>query len=414
MAAMPQATPPTWIVNGRSYKTPLQPTVVVCVDGCEPDYLTQAVSAGHMPWLQSVLVRGTALRAQSAMPSFTNPNNVSIITGVPPSVHGISGNFFLDPATGQEVMMNEPQWLRCPTVLAEASAQGLDVVAITAKDKLRRLLAAGLRGACFSAERPEEATMETHGIDGVVDLVGRPIASVYSADLSEYVLAAGVRIMQERRPDIMYLSTTDYVQHKNAPGTRQANTFYAMLDGYMAELESLGCVVVITADHGMQPKAAMDASPQVVYLQDRLQALLMRDDCKVVLPITDPYVAHHGALGSYATVHLPDDVASEPVCAALSKLPGIEAVFTRDEAARVLELPADRIGDLVVLGDRSTAIGTTRTGHDVSGLDAPLRSHGGWGEQWVPLICNLPCPDREADRIWRNFDAFDLALNYAQ
>ena len=33
-------------VNGRTYRWPERPLVVVCVDGCEPDYINQAIEAG--------------------------------------------------------------------------------------------------------------------------------------------------------------------------------------------------------------------------------------------------------------------------------------------------------------------------------------------------------------------------------
>jgi phosphonoacetate hydrolase len=247
-----------------------------------------------------------------------------------------------------------------------------------------------------------------------MDLVGRAKPSVYSAELSEFVFAAGVRLMQTRRPDLMYLSTTDYVQHKHAPGTPQANDFYAMLDGYMAQLEELGCVVALTADHGMHAKTRMDGTPQVIYLSDWLHTYLQRNDGRVILPITDPYVVHHGALGSFATLYLPAGVSAHAVCAALSQETGIDCALPRDQAADVLQLPADRIGDVVVLADRFTVLGTTPAAHDLSGLDVPLRSHGGRGEQGVPLIVNRPAPLLDRKRQWRNFDVFDIALNYAQ
>jgi phosphonoacetate hydrolase len=212
----------------------------------------------------------------------------------------------------------------------------------------------------------------------------------------------------------MYLSTTDYVQHKHAPGTPQANDFYAMLDGYMAQLEDLGCVIALTADHGMHAKTQMDGTPRVIYLSKWLREFLQRDDVRVILPITDPYVVHHGALGSFATVYLPADVSAEVVCEALRQLQGIDSAMPREQTARTLELPADRIGDVVVLADRFTALGTTPAEHDLSGLDAPLRSHGGRGEQTVPLIVNRPAPHLDQTRRWRNFDVFDIALNYAQ
>src|SRR6185369_6286568 len=213
-------------VNGRVYARPRRPLVVVCVDGCEPDYITRAVRAGVMPWMESVLARGTFRLADSVVPSFTNPNNLSIVTGVSPSVHGISGNYFYDPDADAEVMMNDPKYLRCDTILAALADAGDKVAVVTAKDKLRRLLGHGLRGACFSAEKAGDTTEAEHGIADALSFVGRPLPSVYSAELSEFVFAAGVRLMKARRPDLVYLSTTDYVQHKHAPGTRAANTFY--------------------------------------------------------------------------------------------------------------------------------------------------------------------------------------------
>ncbi len=402
------------LVNHRSYKRPAQPTVVVCVDGCEPDYLAQAVAAGRMPWLRRTLMQGVAMYAECALPSFTNPNNMSIVTGVSPAVHGICGNYFLDSASAQAVMMNEARWLRCPTLLAEFAKAGLSVAVVTAKEKLRALLGHDLRGICFSAECAAAATLATHGIEQVLKLVGRPHPTVYSTALSEFVLAAGVRLMQTRRPDLMYLSTTDYVQHKHAPGTLAANDFYAMLDGYMAQLEALGCVIAITADHGMRSKTQLDGTPKVIYLGDWLREFLQREDVRVILPITDPYVVHHGALGSFATLYLPADVRADALCKALAQLQGIESALPREQAARTLELPADRIGDVVVVADRFTVLGTTPAGHDLSGLDVPLRSHGGRGEQTVPLIVNRPAPLLDRKRRLRNFDVFDIALNYAQ
>ncbi len=401
-------------VNGRGYRLPQQPSVVVCVDGCEPDYIAQAVAAGRMPWMKRVLAQGSAVIADCVIPSFTNPNNLSIVTGVPPAVHGICGNYLYDTESGTEVMMNDPKWLRAPTLLAALAEAGCKVAVVTAKDKLRLLLGHRLRGICFSAEKADQATREEHGIDGVLALVGLPVPSVYSAELSEFVFAAGVKLMQTHRPDVMYLSTTDYVQHKHAPGTAQADAFYAMMDRYLAELERLGCLIALTADHGMNAKTRLDASPNVIYLQDVLDSWLGARRARVILPITDPYVVHHGALGSYATVYLPGDLDAAALAARIAGLRGIETVLGRAEAARRFELPADRIGDLVVVSGRSVAIGGAAAKHDLSGLDAPLRSHGGISEQAVPLVLNRRIEGLDENRRWRNFDAFDWVLNHVQ
>ena len=402
-------------VNNRSYASPKQPTVVVCVDGCEPDYIAQAVAHGRMPWLKRVLTDGTVLVADCVIPSFTNPNNLSIVTGAPPSVHGICGNYLFDVATGTEVMMNDPKWLRAPTLLAALAEAGSSVAVVTAKDKLRRLLGHQMRGICFSAEKADEATMSENGIENVLGLVGLPVPSVYSAELSEFVFAAGVKLMQQaERPNLMYLSTTDYVQHKYAPGTPAADAFYSMMDSHLGQLDALGCVIALTADHGMNAKTRMDAQPDVIYLQDVLDAWIGAKRARVILPITDPYVVHHGALGSFATVYVPSDVDHAALVERLASHRGIESVLTRAEAADRFELPADRIGDIVVVSERATVIGTSAARHDLSALEVPLRSHGGVSEQRVPLILNRKIDDLDTNRRWRNFDAFDLALNHAQ
>ena len=383
-------------VNGRSYRRPSRPVVVLCVDGCENDYLTEAARAGVAPFVGRMLETGRL--ADCVVPTFTNPNNLSIVTGAPPSLHGICGNYFYDREAGAEVMMNDPKYLRAGTILAAFAEAGVKVAVVTAKDKLRKLLGHQLKGICFSSEKADAET---------VKLVGMPLPSVYSAELSEFVLAAGVKLMERDRPDIMYLSTTDYVQHKAAPGTPAANAFYAMMDRYLAKLDAAGATVALTADHGMNAKHRADGSPNVIYLQDLLDEWLGAGDARVILPITDPYVVHHGALGSFATVYVQADVEDR-----IAAVPGIEVVLSREEAAKRFELPADRIGDLVVVSTKHVVIGTSKARHDLSGLTEPLRSHGGISEQEVPLLFNRPVDGVPSDRRLRNYDVFDLALNH--
>jgi phosphonoacetate hydrolase len=410
--------PSSVTVNQRRYAFPTAPVVVVCIDGSEPDYMEQAVAAGRMPWLKSVLPGGADLRADCVVPSFTNPNNLSIVTGQPPKVHGICGNFFYDPAKGEEVMMNDPAYLRAPTIFAAFQQAGAKIAVVTAKDKLRRLLGDGLalkagEAVCFSAEKADEASIAENGIEGLLEMIGKPVPSVYSADLSEFVFAAGVKLMETMRPDLMYLSTTDYIQHKHAPGTDGANDFYAMMDGYFAQLDAAGAVIVLTADHGMNAKHKADGSPNVLYLQSALDDFLGEGKARTILPITDPYVVHHGALGSYATVYLPREADPAAVARFIAGLEGVERVLTREQAAKAFELPEDRIGELVVVTEKTRAVGTRPDKHDLSGLEVPLRSHGGVSEQRVPLVVNRRVIGVEGRQL-RNFDAFDIALNHTE
>jgi phosphonoacetate hydrolase len=401
-------------VNGRRYAWPDRPLVVICIDGCEPDYVRRGIADGAMPYLASALPGGTERLADCVVPSFTNPNNLSIVTGAPPSVHGICGNYFFDREAGAEVMMNDPRYLRCGTLLAAFAAAGARVAVVTAKDKLRRLLGHRMSGVCFSAEKANETTTAEHGVADGLALVGLPLPSVYSAALSEFVFAAGVRLLESVRPDVMYLSTTDYVQHKHAPGTAEANEFYGMMDGYFAKLAGLGATVAITADHGMNAKTDPAGHPRVIYLQDHLDGWLGAGRARVILPITDPYVVHHGALGSFATVYLPEGADAGSARERVAGLPGMEVVLEREAACRRFELPPDRMGDLVAVSERHVVIGTSEARHDLSGLDAPLRSHGGISEQTVPLLLNRPTAGVPTGRRLRNFDIFDLALNHVQ
>lgn len=411
--------PTTISVNGRAYRKPRQPTVVICMDGCEPAYLQAAVAAGVAPHIAALMAgAGSYFRAEGVMPSFTNPNNLSIVTGVPPAVHGICGNFLYDPATGQEVLMNDPRWLRAPSLLAAFSQAGTKVGIVTSKDKLRRLLGHGVEnGICFSAERADGATLAEHGIEDALDFVGMPLPDVYSAELSEFVLAAGVKLVEAGRAELLYLSTTDYVQHKHAPGTPEANAFYAMLDRYLAALDRLGCVVALTADHGMNAKHdPLSGQPLVIYLQDLADHLLGRrleeGGARVILPITDPYVVHHGALGSFATVYVDDADDRETLRRGIAATQGVMEVLERAEAAERFELAADRIGDLVVVSEQSWTLGTSEHRHDLSGLTLPLRSHGGTTELGVPLLINRVC---QAPHLrLRNFDAFFMAINQVE
>ncbi len=400
----------TVCLNQRAYAFPRRPVVVVCIDGCDPAYIKTGLAQDILPNIRRFFAHGFGTWADAVVPTFTNPNNLSIVTGSPPAVHGISGNYFLDPTTGQAVMMTDPRQLRSETLLARFSHSGAKVTVITAKDKLRRLLGHGIAaGMCFSAEKAADCTLPVHGIENVCQRIGRPQPDVYSAELSLFVLEAGLALLEQHRPDLMYLSLSDYVQHKHAPGSAEAKAFYAALDRACGRLAEAGALVALTADHGM------NAKPRVVFLQDILNASCGLGKTRVICPITDPYVAHHGALGSCVRVYCPGTDRAA-VRAVIADIPGVEAVYDKHTACEQFLLPPDREADFLVLGDAHTAIGAVERDHDLSGLgDAPLRSHGGRAEQVVPFFLSEPVSaayyKRAATVRLSNFDLFDYALN---
>lgn len=400
-------------VNGRNYQPPGRPLAVICLDGWADEYLDAALLRNRMPNLRRLASEGFRGMARGALPSFTNVNNVSIITGLPPARHGISGNYFLDPDSKAEVMMNSAQYLRADTILAAAARSGRQVAMVTAKEKLRDLLARDLPGIAFSSEKAAEARRATHGIDAVEKLVGQNAPPIYSPEASLFVLRAGAALLENGLADFLYLSLTDYVQHKHPPEAEPALDFCAGVDHELGRLLAAGALLGLTADHGMNAKQTAGGAPKVIYLESELEAKFGKS-FQVILPITDPYVAHHGALGSFAMVYLHDPSLTSAVQEWLWQRPELTEVYPRALAVEKLELPADRIGDFVVLSGRDQVIGRSERYHDLKVLDGVLRSHGGRYEEMVPFLLSAPLREeyvRRAAGDVRNFDIFDFTLN---
>lgn len=402
--------------NGRTYSPPGRPLAVICIDGCADEYLSVSIARGAMPRTAAMAAHGYRGMVRGALPSFTNVNNTAIVTGVPPSQTGICGNFFLNPETGEEVMMNSPEFRRCGTLLTEAADAGRKVAFITAKEKLRTVLGDGIverGGIVFSSEKVDEARLETHGVDHAEDIIGKPRPEIYSGDASVYVLEAGAALVEQDRADFLYLSLTDFMQHKFAPEDEESLEFHRALDTQVGRLLDAGCLVAATADHGMNAKNSADGSPNVIYVESLLTGQF-GGGIRVICPITDPYVVHHGALGSLVMVHLDDPGSSREVAEFLMAQDGITEVYQREMAARKLELAPDRIGDLCVLSARDVVVGKTPEDHDLSVLEGGLRSHGGRYEEMVPLLVSEPLTESYLGfvrRDPRNFDVFDIACN---
>ncbi len=407
-------------LNGTKYRWPLRPMVIVCIDGGDPAYIERGIEDGIIPNIERFVQNGFYAVCDGTVPSFTCPNNMSIVTGSPPAVHGISGNFYLEPDTREAVMMTGPELLRSSTVLAEFANRGAKVVTITAKDKLRQQLQKGIDltkgNISFSSQFADKCTMEENGIGNMLELVGMPQPDMYSAELSLFVLEAGIKLLEQQRPDLMYLSLTDFIQHKYAPGERECNEFYQNLDNAFGRLVELGTALVLTADHGMNDKAKDDGSPNVIWLQDLLDEEFGKDTTTVICPITDPFVAHHGALGGFVRVYCNGSTSRERTLRFIEQLPGVESVYDRIAAAAEFELPPDREGDLAVLSEAGTCIGAAAAAHDLEGLKGHrLRTHGGVSERKVPLIISEPVNDeyqaRAARRTLKSYEVFDFAIN---
>ena len=407
-------------LNGVTYHWPRKPVAVVCIDGGDPAYIEQGLNHGIIPNIERFMRDGYYAVADGTLPSFTCPNNMSIVTGAEPDVHGISGNFYLEPSTGEPVVMTGPELLRSRTILAEYARRGAKIVSITSKDKLRLQLQKGIDisggHVSFSAQYAEHATLEENGIEDVLEYVGMPQPDMYSVELSTFVLEAGIKLLEDRKPDISYLSLTDYVQHKYAPHEEEAKNFYRKLDDCFGRLTALGAVVGLIADHGMNDKSSVDGSPEVIWLQDLLIRTFGPDATTVICPITDPFVAHHGALGGFVRVYCNDGTDVEDVIRYVRALPGIESVWDKLSGARHFQLPPDREGDVLVISEAGYCIGGAEADHDLEGLKGHrLRTHGGVSETKVPIIISEPLNveyfAKAAGRTLRSHNIFEYTIN---
>ena len=407
-------------LNNIEYTWPKRPVVVVCIDGGDPEYINEGVKEGIIPNIESFMNKGFYSVAQGSMPSFTCPNNMSIVTGTEPDTHGISGNFFIDPNTQEPVVMTGPELLRSRSIMSEFSREGARVVSITAKDKLRKQLQKDMdlsRGSVsFSSQYADRCIMKENGIENVLEFVGQPLPDMYSAELSLFVLDAGIKLLKEQKPDILYLSLTDFIQHAYAPGTEKANNFYIEMDRRFGIFHELGALVALTADHGMGDKSDERGNPNVIWLQDLLDQNLGKGTCRVICPITDAFVGHHGALGGFVRIYLEKKEDQNKVYEIVQAIEGVEKVWTAENVAKELEQPLDREGDLAVVADKRTVIGGSEKDHDLSALKGKrLRTHGSLHEAKVPFILSEPLNDiysrRAKGNTLRSREIFEYALN---
>jgi phosphonoacetate hydrolase len=316
--------------------------------------------------------------------------------------------------------MTGPELLRRETILSGFAAAGASVVAITAKDKLRKQLGKNLDvskgNISFSSELASKANLKENGIEGVLELTGMAQPDMYSMELSLFVLEAGIRLLERKRPELMYLSLTDWVQHKYAPEESEAQRFYRELDARFGRLAGLGATVALTADHGMSDKSDAAGRPNVIWLQDVLDAKFGKGDVRVICPITDAFVAHHGALGGFVRVYCQGKATPRRVIEAVAGIDGVEQVLDKANVCRLFDLPPDREGDVAVISRADVCIGGAEAEHDLTGLRGHrLRSHGGLSEARVPIVINRPLNDeyrlKAAGGTLKSYQLFDYALN---
>ncbi|HID96557.1 MAG TPA: PglZ domain-containing protein [Candidatus Latescibacteria bacterium] len=335
--------------------------LIICVDGLGLEYLEMAPT----PNIDRIAKEGSFVIGQGVIPSVTNVNNVSIITGAPPRIHGITSNYWVDRTTGEGCYMESPDFLCRSTVLQRAKSVGMSTALLTSKKKLQGLLDAGADYS-LSAEEPDEGTIHKIG----------PKQDIYSSEINLWLFKALKLTLKERNPDVVYCSTTDWTMHKYAPHEDESFRHIQGIDSLLGQIldENPDREVYLTADHGMSAKSrGID-----------VRRLLRSEgiEAQVIPIIKDRYEAHHQNLGGAVYVYLGKPELIQETLDVLQGFSGIEAVYPREEAAEKFELMADRIGDLFVLGDKDVVFG------NFEAIEVPVkvRTHGSRHESVVPII----------------------------
>jgi len=334
-------------------------TIFICLDGCGPEYIEQS----DTPNIDRIAKEGFYWKGKSVIPSVTNVNNVSIITGSPPSIHGITSNYYFDRKSKRGVFMESPDFLLTETVLQKAKRVGLSTAALTTKDKLANILGIGV-DTVISAESPP---------DWLLNKLGQP-GHIYSADINIWLFRALLAVLAERQPDVTYLATTDYMMHKYPPDAEESREHIGALDKLLGDvLNEYDARVFITADHGMSDKTVAIDLAQIL-LNEGIKA-------EAIPIIKDRYVAHHSNLGGAAYIYA-DEKDIDRAVKVLKGRPGVEEVYLQDEAAEKFSLYKERIGDIFVLAGRDYVFG----GLEKPEMEVSIRSHGSRYESEVPII----------------------------
>jgi len=343
-----------------------QRTVILMCDGFGSDYYAES----PMPTLKRWAAGGVLAEAKAIMPSVTNANNTSICCGTWPATHGIIGNSFLDEKTGAEEYMESADLLLAPTLFERAARHGVRSALLTSKKKTTALLGRGAE-VLLAAEAPSPEWEARLG----------KAPPIYSREINYWLMRAAIELLRTR-PElgVLYVHTTDYPMHMWPPAAEESKEHLATLDGLLAEAEAAApdAAFLLSADHGMNYKSRC---------WDLDKALAARG-VPVRMAISaerDKYLRHHNGMGGTAWVHLksPDDAAR--VTAALRALYGVEKVMTRAEAAEALHLLPERIGDLVVLGDKDTVFGHLEA-VEMERMPPEFRTHGSLYELDVPVV----------------------------
>ena len=199
--------------------------VVISIDGLRPDAIERAGADN----LRRLMREGAwSLRAETILPSKTLPSHTSMLTGVPPEVHGITWN---------EDEVGSMGTVGVPTVFDVAEERGLTTAAFFGKAKFRHLIRRGGSPGWRSAPRGDEVFR----------------AGIVTQQVEQY--------LRFRTPDLLFVHLADPDQAGHRYGwmswpyrmaVRSADEAVGRVVRASERAFEGDVVVIVTADHGGQ------------------------------------------------------------------------------------------------------------------------------------------------------------------
>jgi len=339
--------------------------IILMLDGFGTEYFR----ASDMPALKKMAQDGFYREGKAVFPTLTNANNISIVCGSFPQTHGVTTNCYLDPATGKAAFLEDPGFLKSPTLFEMAARLGIRSALVTSKSKTIRILG-GSVDVGLSAQDADPDTIRDFGSP----------PDVYSIEVNEWIMRSGMNILQSRPDiDVLYVHTTDYPMHMWAPEDDRSLDHLSRLDRLIGEMADRypDAAFLVTADHGMNPKK------ECLDLEKILRAAGF-PILAAISPVADRLVKHHGGHGGVSYIYLADRSSKDEILEFLSGVKGVDKALASEEAATCYRLDRDRIGDIVVGADPETVFGTIE--NERKYLHDSYRNHGSRFEQSVPLI----------------------------
>jgi len=243
--------------------------LLISIDGMNPQYVTEADKHGlKVPNLRRFLTEGSYARdgARGVTPTITCPSHATLVTGVTPSKHGVTGNDYLQPRGFVSGLCTFASDIKADTLWDAAARAGID------SGSVGWLNTAGTTSVRYNIPHvePYDSTVTVK----MQEAMSRPegLLAGLEAQLGSYYQSPdetgsrtrtrfALEIMRRYKPGLMlfHIIAVDGASHRNGPFTDAAKRAVETEDALVGEVIAQALandpdtVVAIVSDHGQAP-----------------------------------------------------------------------------------------------------------------------------------------------------------------